>query len=260
MLLGGIALRLPTLDEENRALWALVCANIGDNRLFYWNYNHKKLTELTNTESNILGSDPGRIGSIPDLRNLKLHIQFCEDNEKDIVLLMSAVTFENFDPEILGQNFKEIPVFQKWKKYSRVPYRVREEEILSNIEKKLQQVKNPTPVTFVEEIISTVRAVTKPKRKFLTTNSNDEQSKGYSRLNGKMGHATCVALRIGDFIPSVNILTSADSETLSISNETLQRLERKKFLKQSMFKKFRPEKNQLGQMDLKKSDKIYEDQ
>jgi len=220
----------------------------------------KKLTELTNTESNILGSDPGRIGSIPDLRNLKLHIQFCEDNEKDIVILMSSVTFQNFDPEILGQNFKEIQAFQKWKKYSRVPYRVREEEILSNIEKKLQQVKIPTPVNFVEEIISTVRAVTKPKRKFLTT--NDEQAKGYNRLFGKMGHATCLALRIGDFIPTRSIeYIAANSEGLSISNETLQRLERKKFLKQSMFNKFKPEKNQSGVIDLNamKSDKIYED-
>jgi len=237
MLLGGVALRLPTLDDENRSSWALVCANIGDNRLFYWNHNHNKLTLMTNSESNV-GIDPGRIGSIPDLRNLNIHIQFCEDNEKDVVILMSSTTFYNFDPENLGVPFKEIPSFQKWKKYSRVPVRVREDEIISIIEKKLQNIKNPTPIIFIEEIIHTVRAVTKPKRTFLTSNSNDEQAKGYNKLPGKMGHATCIALRIGDFIPSLNILSIADRGPLSISNESVQRVERGKFLQKSTFNKF----------------------
>lgn len=249
MLAGGLALRLPTLDDEKKSSWALVCANIGHNKIFYWNHNLKQLTLMNKLPSDYEGKNTGQIGGVSDLTNLDVYTQFCEENERDIILIMSPIAFSNFDSENLGIPFKEVSSFQKWKKYSRVPEDLKEIDIVANIEKRLQSLKEDTPTNFVEEIISKVREVTKAKRNFLMT--NDEHAKGYSKLTGKMGHAACIALRIADVIPSTDILKSVE-RTLSLSNESVQRMERAMFLKQSTFNKFKLSRSPSGKQNLTK--------
>jgi len=59
-----------------------------------------------------------------------------------------------------------------------------------------------------------------------------------------MGHATCVVVRIGELILSKNIPVDIP---LSMRAEAMQRVERKKLLKQSAFQKFQPTMNKSGE-------------
>jgi len=106
------------------------------------------------------------------------------------------------------------------------------------IEKRFQQLGDKQSASlFAQELIGNTRQVTKAKRNFLKKQENDEQSKVYAKMFGKMGHATCVILRIGDYIPSKSLPLDIP---LSMSAEAMQRVERKKLLKQSAFQKFQP--------------------
>jgi len=77
----------------------------------------------------------------------------------------------------------------------------------------------------------------------LKKQEHHEQSKAYAKMPGRMGHATCVVVRIGELILSKNIPVDIP---LSMSAEAMQRVERKKLLKQSAFQKFQPTMNKSG--------------
>uniref|UniRef100_A0A6B2KXS9 PPM-type phosphatase domain-containing protein n=1 Tax=Arcella intermedia TaxID=1963864 RepID=A0A6B2KXS9_9EUKA len=247
-LIGVSAFRLPSLEEEDEqtntspSQWAVLCVNVGDHRLFYWNVANQKLTELTksvSSETDAFHDEVGRIGSIPDLRNLGVYVQFCSD-EEDIVIAVSSLVYWNYDPQNLGQPMKE-EYKKKWKKWERVPMEVRQEEIMGNIERRLRarsaEVSTGKKLTqlFSEEFKKNTKDVTKPKRQLLKLMEN-ENNKAYNKLYGKMGHATCVVLRVGDFIASKTVPLLPPE----LKMDLIQRNERKKLLKQSAFQKFVP--------------------
>eukprot|EP01125_Pyxidicula_operculata_P003767 TRINITY_DN1506_c2_g1_i4.p1 TRINITY_DN1506_c2_g1~~TRINITY_DN1506_c2_g1_i4.p1 ORF type:complete len:585 (-),score=172.32 TRINITY_DN1506_c2_g1_i4:151-1746(-) len=206
----GMACRLPDLETSSKSSWLFVCANLGNNRAFYWSNRNQKLTEITSGLSN--QSNPGgRIGAVfadgsPDLSNLKVFYQSCEDDEKDIIIIVSPVIYQNFDAQYLGLQPKDIGVtgirglVKKWEK---VPFEKREADTLARMEKVLVDLKKKTAQQFVNALTENCFANTHQKRNFLSANPNlDEMrtNKSFIKMPGMMGHGTCIAFRVAQLV------------------------------------------------------------
>uniref|UniRef100_A0A6B2KYC2 PPM-type phosphatase domain-containing protein n=1 Tax=Arcella intermedia TaxID=1963864 RepID=A0A6B2KYC2_9EUKA len=216
-MLCGLVCKLPSYNYDNitspRGHWEFICANVGNNKAFYWSHHRSKLSEITtgNEHFDIHSKAPGgKIGasgenSIPDLHNLRVYTQYC-DHEKDIIIVMSSLIYNNFDPEVMGVPAKALIGFEpdadKMNKkknlpWSKIPVEQRVVLRLKAMEKCLQSV-DESPLNFVEELIKSTSNITHDRREYFNQVVEREGEEiDYSRLPGKMGHGMCIAIRVG---------------------------------------------------------------
>jgi len=233
----GMACRLPNLQNSLNSDWIFICANLGNIKAFHWSYRTKKLKEITtgNESLELSGKNiGGKIGgsvteSGPELSNLRVYSQYCDDAEKDIIILMTPLVYYNHDPEVMGFSTKEFfdskPSSKKKDKkiaWSKIPAEQRAKIRLKTIEKALQRAPKEDASSFVDVLVQNTLSITNDRREYLKTNIDQEKQMEefpYSKMRGKMGQVTCAAFRVGQLIESSSTTTDRRND---ISTTTLR--------------------------------------
>jgi len=218
-----------TKDES----WVFICANIGSNHVFYYNSATKKLNEITTGNELLPLNDPGgKFGSANslDLRNMQVYFHGCEIKQGDIIIVISATVYINLDPEILGMTPKDLDLPNSaWKK---VPNNQRAANRLRYMEHILKGAQGESPLHFVDALTEHVLNITKARRNCMRESPEAEEIPCSPRLPGKMGHATCMAFRIGG---TQNVASGSPEAQLKFSSRSLNN-------RQSQYLLFKPNK------------------
>lgn len=237
-LLGGITLKIKeekiVKEQTNlntREKWVWVGVSIGDCKCFYYSPNSGTILDLTEgNRKNV--NDPkdcgGRLGPYvgdaePDLRNLCIHYQLCE--EGDLILLLSDGVHDNLDPQTLGKLPKDIgPEWEHisdWNSFSsdeeiqkaKTQYMLkllandlilgREEQ--KNLRMKVFSVTSSenefpfSPSYISNRILRHCLYCTGRGREWMEQNPKEKLPNDYVEFPGKMDHATCAILKIGNY-------------------------------------------------------------
>jgi serine/threonine protein phosphatase PrpC len=216
-LLGGIIVEIkpnPNLNNNGSDLkinkWGFICVSVGDCKAYYWNSVTKKVTDITegNRQNLTDPTDPGgRIGpylngGTPDLRNLELYFQDC--NEGDLILLVSDGLHDNLDPQSLGKSPREFQIeADTWSDAEKNFLEQAEEaknafrrKILEKEIETLEQNNNLNPSSLSQVLVDFCDNLTAPSRDFMKQNPGKKLPNDYKLYPGKMDHTTCVVLKI----------------------------------------------------------------
>jgi len=166
-------------------------------------------------EKNIGGKIGGALESGPDTSNLRVYSQYCDDEEKDIIIVMSPLVYYNHDPEVMGFSPREIfdnkgtPTSSKKKDkhvtWTKVPADQRAKIRLKTLEKALQRAPKEDASTFVDVLVQHIITITHDRREYLKVNIDQEkqlEDMPFAKMQGKMGHATCAAFCVGQVVDS----------------------------------------------------------
>jgi len=166
----------------------------------------------------------GRIGPYvgegqPDLRNASIYWTICE--EDDMLIVVSDGVHDNFDPQVLGKtpNQLESKCPSEWEKIT--DYSVAEQlktnhmiSMLSNqingdeeIRKERMKIfsfnndedAKEVPLQIANRVLKYCLSVTGKGRQWMEQNPKDKLPNDYQAFPGKMDHATCNILRIGQY-------------------------------------------------------------
>jgi len=224
-------LKKPKEDSKGEP-WIFACVSIGDCKAYYYNAKDKTIRDITagNRKNVYDARDPGgRLGPYvdegnPDLRNVAVYYTNCE--EDDLLLIVSDGVHDNLDPQILGIPPSEIdPVnygnLKEWKGFTsdeevedlktKHMLKILSSGLISGSEdeKKLRQKIFSFSVGEDEPMNSTLNVtnrimkhclqVTGKGREWMEQNPKEKLPMDYGNFPGKMDHATCAIIRVGDF-------------------------------------------------------------
>lgn len=201
--------------------WVFVCVSLGDCKAFHYSQRTQQFTDITegNRQNLTDARDPGgRLGPYieanPDLRNLHLYYHLAEPG--DLIVLMSDGIHDNLDPQQLGVPPPETKVkADTWEQAEKIdPERV---EAFKNTFRKgwledtfskqllLQEKDNNTSKKLKLDVTSVVDVllqhcvnITKASREFMEQNPKLKLPPDFKMYPGKLDHATCVCLSVGD--------------------------------------------------------------
>jgi len=205
-ILGGMLLELEEQDEQPHP-WAFVCSNVGDCKAFHFSKAARSFTDIT--VGNCLSVSPndpgGRLGPClgkegkPDLRNLSLHLQFCD--EGDIIFICSDGVHDNLDPQLLGYPSSQFGLRGTWQKADIVDVNKVKDEWRSKffLDQIVGAAKKDdiTPAFIVKALMKHCRTTTKSSRDWMQVHPNERLPDDPTRFPGKMDHTTCVAFTVG---------------------------------------------------------------
>lgn len=207
-LLSGM---LCKIDSINPNEYGFVCVSVGDCKAFHWEKKTGRVKDITfgNRRNAHDASDcGGRLGPYlakqqPDLRNLSSFFWPCETD--DIILCMSDGIHDNLDPEPLGISPSEFDSrYTAWKDVpSKEAEMMKEAFQCKEMEKILREVPEKTPKNFVTALVIHSKNVTEKSRNYMEADPNAVEPKDYKEYPGKMDHATCIALKVGPFLPKL---------------------------------------------------------
>jgi len=231
-LLGGMLLRLK--EESNVSKWAWISVSIGDCKCFHYQTSKDIVTDITTgNRQNVHDARDcgGRLGPYvgdgePDLRNAFVYYNICDEN--DLILLFSDGVHDNLDPQTLGippkdvsekysshsdwKDFKSDSDVEKIKTEYMKKFLSRDLICGGDEDKKLRMkvfsfnatdadALSPTNIT--TRIMKHCLAVTASGREWMEQNPKDKLPLDYVAYPGKMDHATCVAIKVGKFEPTL---------------------------------------------------------
>eukprot|EP01107_Rhizomastix_libera_P003835 TRINITY_DN1657_c0_g1_i2.p1 TRINITY_DN1657_c0_g1~~TRINITY_DN1657_c0_g1_i2.p1 ORF type:complete len:868 (+),score=233.96 TRINITY_DN1657_c0_g1_i2:30-2606(+) len=227
---------------EGIELWAFLFISVGDCKVFRYSSSSGKISDITRGNRGTDATDPGgRIGphldfGMPDLRNLSLHCQPC--NQNDLIIMVSDGVYDNLDPVMLGMSPGEIsPEFSgvSWdalfERDSNQAERLKElfmctrmEDIIFGrytvqnspgmIPKRMscsirsepcggilhRTEKNPPklldPNAVCTALESYCETLTLPSKEFMENNLTQKLTNDYKKYPGKLDHTTCVVFRV----------------------------------------------------------------
>lgn len=213
MLVGMIA----KLNSVAPYEYGFVCVSLGDCKAFHWERKTGIVRDITygNRQNT---NDPcdcgGRLGpwlakGEADLRNLSVFFWPCQAD--DIVFAVSDGIHDNFDPEILGKSPQQVDPECDAASWSDLSHKKCEKlkskfmckqigELLNGENNKL--VDKASPKEFANNLIAYTTFVTSKSRSYMELDEKAMEPKNYVEFPGKMDHATCVAARVGPYIPS----------------------------------------------------------
>jgi hypothetical protein len=221
----GMVCKLPTVNITAPSNWLFVCYNIGKNKAIHWSHQSKKIRDITAVDPS---SAKEKSYGVSKQDFNCIFNQLCDDEEKDIIILISPIIYNNYDPEVLGystsQLLSDLCKDGKKKKelsWSKISKEQRENLRLKALEKALQRAPQESASCFVEVLIQNSLNVTTKRREYLAANPDQEKyldTVDYTKMQGKMGHGACVAFRVGQLIQNGAhpITTSRSSEDLRI--------------------------------------------
>ena len=227
-LLGGIVLQLESEKDKIKGLnsyWGFVYGSIGDCKLFHWNVESGKLSDITqfNRNQSQSATDPGgRLGphingSEPDLRNFELGFYPCI--EGDYFFLVSDGVHDNLDPSLLGFTPKDLGLEEeKWEditsfqlleevktkfRLSLLEKIIFDEGDKSNIYSFLEKIEQtnyrrlPPPIRIVENITEHCKYFCQAAVDWMQENPFKRLPKDYKLYPGKMDHTTILCFVVG---------------------------------------------------------------
>lgn len=232
-ILCGMLCKLPSLKISPLSNWFFICVSSGNNKAFYWSYQNKKIKEITVVEHT---SKSFRV-ELKQEPQTQVYEQLCDDEEKDIIILMNPLMYYNFDPEVLGFTSNQLLSEKETSKrknssWSKVSPEQRSKIRLKALEKALQRAPEETASSFVDVVIQNTLNVTTARREYLKENPDQEKfldSVLYTKMQGKMGQGACVAFRVGQILKQPTTQKIEQRETVTqamsdtISRETKKR-------------------------------------
>ena len=202
---GSILLRASPGDLSMKK-WVFVCCNLGDCKAFYYSLQTKKVKDITvNTRENIQESgDPGgRLGprgdSKPDLRNLSLFWQYCE--EGDFIFIVSDGVYDNCDLRHQGYLPKDVGLnVNSWEEAD--PKKVYSLNC-KHVEDQLAKLLHPFGDTITTDQIcfsltNFCLELTESTRKFMFENPSSRLPKDYTKFPGKVDHTSVICFKVGE--------------------------------------------------------------
>ena len=202
---GSVLLRASPGDLSMKK-WIFVSCNLGDCKAFYYSKQTKKVRDITlNTRDNIQESgDPGgRLGprgdSKPDLRNLSLFWQYCE--EDDYVFIVSDGVYDNCDLRHQGYLPKDFDLpGDTWDDVD--PKKVNNmncKHVEGQLTKVIRELgDNLVPSDICVAITDFCLQITENSRQFMVNNPNSRLPKDYTKYPGKVDHTSVVCFRVGE--------------------------------------------------------------
>eukprot|EP01124_Arcella_intermedia_P032476 TRINITY_DN7584_c0_g1_i1.p1 TRINITY_DN7584_c0_g1~~TRINITY_DN7584_c0_g1_i1.p1 ORF type:complete len:1143 (-),score=332.48 TRINITY_DN7584_c0_g1_i1:53-3106(-) len=256
-LFCGMGCRLSNLSSSVLSNWMFMCANYGTNQAFHWSHRTKKLKEV-NTVNPFTLQDLENSGSKPtkvppfDLAQLKFFPLYCEDDEKDILIIMTQNLYNNYDPEVMGYSskiFLDTKTIRNGKSDKvRISSEHRSTTILKAMEKVLQRAPREDADTFVEVLVQGALEITKDRKDFLEGCADMEkglEDERYQKMRGRMGQGSCAAFRVGSLIDKHNtskyplIRSHSEKERDALTIHPLIEGKRKRFRDKSTSEKHR---------------------
>jgi hypothetical protein len=144
---------------------------------------------------------PYNDGRLPDLRNLALYFRCVE--EGDLVVVVSDGVHDNFDPQLMGVNPREMGIeADTWatataeliedKKYQFSSHMMT--KLLSRLHVKNQKISARKAAV---HLIDHANDVTSASRDFMVNFPKKKLPIDYKTYPGKMDHTSCICLRVG---------------------------------------------------------------
>lgn len=206
--LNGSILLKATPGDESMYKWVFLSCNLGDCKSFYYSTQTKKARDITrNTRLDVQNSaDPGgKLGPRdgepkPDLRNLNIFWQYCE--EGDYIIVVTDGVYDNFDLRHQGYIPSDVGLegsdwFTCAKDAAEVLNRRHVEEqitkILSNIENK-----DLNADSICIALTQYCYNLTENTRQFMMENPTLRLPKDYGKYPGKVDHCTVVCYQVGN--------------------------------------------------------------
>jgi len=229
-LLGTLILKTKE-TKDKKPTWVCICVSIGDCKAFHYSAAKQTIVDITRgNRRNVDARDSGgRLGPYvgegePDLRNLMLYFQECE--EEDLILIVSDGVHDNLDPETMGRAPFEVgPEYANIKDWTSFPadldsqkaradfmMKYLNEELIQggDQERKLrakvfafpsnpdeESVLSPNSVT--NRIMKHCLTVTGRGREWMEQNPKEKLPPDYVTYPGKMDHATCVTIKVAEY-------------------------------------------------------------
>jgi len=190
------------LTVEKGAL-GLLCVSVGSCKAFLVNNHGKAIKIIDITENSrhygLDEEDPGGVlgpqqeAGAPDLRNLQIFYTPVEPN--DIVLMMTAGVYQNFDPQYLGMSPAEFNLKQnKWSDCKPSKVDSVKTSFIDNLIKTVVE-KAKSPVEISGALLHHVKLVTTARRAYIE-NEGKMPPKNYYLYPGKLDHATVSCFRV----------------------------------------------------------------
>eukprot|EP01128_Nolandella_sp_AFSM9_P000306 TRINITY_DN10475_c0_g1_i1.p1 TRINITY_DN10475_c0_g1~~TRINITY_DN10475_c0_g1_i1.p1 ORF type:complete len:1344 (+),score=264.20 TRINITY_DN10475_c0_g1_i1:27-4034(+) len=205
--LGGVACRLPSLEQDQLSKWVFVCVNVGENKAFHWSASSRTLTDITARSLMNKTSDfGGKIGTNlfeggPDLSNLNVYSQTCSESGKDVILLLSPGIYLNFDPLFLGLKPRQVREGLKKPKWEKVPdgQQIRADYRTAHLNTLLNSLNSDDPDVFTTALIAEAHSRTQHRRSLIASAPDSLSaitSSPYTKYPGLLGHTCCVAFTV----------------------------------------------------------------
>eukprot|EP01102_Stenamoeba_stenopodia_P006712 TRINITY_DN1864_c0_g2_i7.p1 TRINITY_DN1864_c0_g2~~TRINITY_DN1864_c0_g2_i7.p1 ORF type:complete len:997 (+),score=162.26 TRINITY_DN1864_c0_g2_i7:253-3243(+) len=204
------SLIIPLAKQEK---YAIVSCQVGDCKVYHYSTGSNKVKDLTegNRECATNGSDPGgRLGpakeTAPDLRNLKVTITFAK--KTDLVLFCTDGIADNIDARHQGLTPKDLHLDKEdWSQQGdaaedEAQSKYTEQYLRDNVfgpAKNSKNCKSPSTNQVVSTLITHCLKVTHTSREWMVAHPNKRLPKDYKTYQGKMDHATCIAVRLNSF-------------------------------------------------------------
>eukprot|EP01102_Stenamoeba_stenopodia_P016643 TRINITY_DN5834_c0_g3_i1.p1 TRINITY_DN5834_c0_g3~~TRINITY_DN5834_c0_g3_i1.p1 ORF type:complete len:523 (+),score=114.96 TRINITY_DN5834_c0_g3_i1:817-2385(+) len=206
-------------DTELSPSWAFVGANIGSNKCYCWSQRTRQVTEITQVMSkgSIGCGDKGPLDIVlaigPANADTAIVPYFYPCEEGDIIFMFSDGLHSNLDPEVLRSspsclgfttsNWSALAVLSPEEMKQRKQHFL--EELISDL---IGEAASPREI--VDQFMDFVVEVTKEKREFIERFNQLDQKKItrqerlevreiLKKMKGRLGHATCVAVKVGEF-------------------------------------------------------------
>lgn len=219
----GLVVRLYQENELSPS-WAFLGANLGVNKCYCWSNRTKKVTEITCllSKGSIGIGDKGPMevlmaSTYNSDTALVSYFYPCEDG--DIIFMLSDGLHSNFDPEVLRSspsclgfttsNWSALAVLSPEEMQHRKQLFL--EDLITDL------LGDATmPRAMVDRLMDFVVEVTMEKREFMEKFSAIDQRKltrqarvelrdVLKKMRGRLGHATCVAVKVGEFTSKKNV-------------------------------------------------------
>jgi serine/threonine protein phosphatase PrpC len=220
---SGMLSALMMREQDNTKKWIVLVTSVGNSKLFLWRKGDKTVRDLTFHSTPANREDAGgRIGDYapggaPDLRNLFMSSE--EVDEGDIIFALSTVAQNNFEPDVVGDTPQDLDTL------SDLGDDVTWETLLKTNPQRLVDVRDGYRCTMFADLFSehgdkldpskVSQSVvqhcvdkTKKTRAFLEANPYANPPSDFGAYPGKVGHTTCLAIRIG-VIPKAELQQNA---------------------------------------------------
>jgi len=201
-LIAGVI--MPLVDEKQSH--GFLFTSIGDSKAFHYNHKSKVTIDLSKG-SRPNWADPtdcgGRMGpqldgGKPDLRNLSIAFQPCE--EGDLFLIVSDGIHDNLDPQYLGKPPTEVSISKnKWEDVDPNVAEEARDSYRQNFITKFIETNNGDPQAIATDILKHCQVVTQSSRDFMLSNIGKKLPSDYVLYPGKMDHTTCVIFKVSSF-------------------------------------------------------------
>eukprot|EP01122_Echinamoeba_exundans_P009097 TRINITY_DN3138_c0_g1_i1.p1 TRINITY_DN3138_c0_g1~~TRINITY_DN3138_c0_g1_i1.p1 ORF type:complete len:1118 (+),score=161.61 TRINITY_DN3138_c0_g1_i1:1174-4527(+) len=223
-IIGAVANR----GTSGSRFWSLVLASVGNCKAMTFNAATGVVRDLTLTNTPWDRNDSGGcIGphdrhNNPDMRNFMLQSALVEEGE--IAFFLSPDAAANFDPELLGVAVPRLApnvAVSTWSEVGNLPQsslativQAKDEYRSRAIANALSAAQCRTAAQLTQTIVDYCITKTTPTRQLMEANPAANEPTDYATYPGKMGHITCVSVKIGSF-------SEADSDLFGAANSEM---------------------------------------